>query len=140
MTSPALRQLVEESAVPIMTERLNSLQTTVHNLQSLMFKLEKDFQSYIRVTQNLAEEMQKHLGAKSAHLAYTNAAGRQRYHRDFQSVKARWLTWKRMIVDEGVPTTEVARQFGVCHDSVKYALKRKFTPRPTTKLLTTGSR
>jgi len=135
MTSYALRQLVEESAVPLLTERINSLQTTVHNLQSMMFKLERDFQGYIKVTQDLAEEMQKHLAIRSAHLAYTNASGKQRYHRDFQSVKNRWLTWRRMIVDEGMPTTEVAKQFGVSHEAIKHAMKQKFMAKPTTNSL-----
>jgi len=135
MNSPALRQLVEESAVPLLTERINSLQTTVHNLQSMMFKLERDFQGYIKVTQDLAEEMQKHLSIRSAHLAYTNASGKQRYHRDFQSVKNRWLTWKQMVVDKGLPTLEVAKQFGVSHEAVKHAQKNKFVAKPTTNSL-----
>ena len=135
MTSPALRQLVEESAVPLLTERINSLQTTVHNLQSMMFKLERDFQGYIKVTQDLAEEMQKHLSIRSAHLAYTNASGKQRYHRDFQSVKNRWLTWKRMILEEGLPTLEVAKQFGVSHEAIKHAMKHNFVAKPNTNSL-----
>lgn len=126
-----VKNLIESSAVPILTERINSLQTTVHNLQTLMFKLERDFQTYINVTKDLAEEVSKHLSVRSAHRAYINVAGKPRYYRDFQSVKKRWETWKKLLVTDGLSIPEVARQFGVSYEAVKHAIRKNFVAKST---------
>ena len=124
MTSPALRKLVEESAVPILTERINSLQTTVHNLQSMMFKLEHDFQGYIKVTKGLAEELQRELHIRSTYRP-TQDGVKKKYPRHPEAVQERWLEWKREH-ENGKPINWIAREWQVDHETIRYAKSQGF--------------
>lgn len=128
---PNLKTLVEQSAIPLLTEELHQLRGTVASLQTLMFKLERDFQTYTNVTKDLAEEVSEHLSVRSAHRAYINVAGKPRYYRDFQSVKKRWETWKKLLVTDGLSIPEVARQFGVSYEAVKHAIRKNFVAKST---------
>lgn len=120
-----VRNLVEESAVPVLTERINSLQTTVHNLQTLMFRLEKDFQSYTRVTEKLAEEMRRHLHISRNFESVVSKNGKRRYHRYPESVNERWTEWKRQY-ESGMYLSEIARLWKVDISSVSHAKRKGF--------------
>lgn len=120
-----VKNLVEGSAVPILTERINSLQTTVHNLQSLMFKLERDFQSYTRVTEKLAEEMARHAHISRNFLSVPSKNGKKRYNRYPEAVNERWLEWKRQY-ESGMYLSEIARIWKVDISSVSYAKRKGF--------------
>ena len=124
MTSPALRQLVEESAVPLLTERINSLQTTVHNLQSMMFELQRKFESYAGVTQKLAEEMRRELHIRSTYFPLRSGV-KKKYPRHPEAVQQRWFEWKREH-EGGKPINTIAREWQVDHESVSYAKRQGF--------------
>lgn len=121
-----VRNLVEESAVPLLTERINSLQSTVHNLQTLMFKLEKDFQGYIRTTEKLAEEMNRHFHISMNFASAKSKDGkRRRYNRYPESVNERWAEWKRQY-ESGMYLNEIARLWKVNVSCVSYAKRKGF--------------
>lgn len=124
---PYTKALVEESAVPILTERITSLQSTVHNLQSLMFKLERDFQTYAKATQALAEQLKSEVHIRSNYLPAFTKNGRKKYTRFVEAVKDRWGEWKRQY-ESGMRIYQIARTWGVNHESVRYAYSKNWTP------------
>lgn len=124
---PYTKALVEESAVPILNERITSLQTTVHNLQSLMFKLERDFQTYTKATQALAEQLKAEVHIRSNYLPSVTKDGKKHYARYVEAVKDRWSEWKRQY-ESGMKIYQIARTWGVDHESVRYALSKNWIP------------
>ena len=135
--SPETKALVEQSAVPLLTDKINTLRTSLHNLEQIVFKMEKDLQSYATVTTALSEEINKALKIRTHVTAYVNKDGKQAYYRDPASVQGRWSEWKKLL-EEGVPLVAIARRWGVDRRSIQYARKHDFKPTNRTKLKPKG--
>jgi len=135
--SPVIKSLVEQSAVPLLTDQIRNLRTSIHNLEQIVFKTERDLQSYAKATKDLAEELNKAFKVRTHITAYVNKAGKQKYYRDPTSVHGRWAEWKKLIED-GVPIAVIARRWGIDRGSIKYAKKHNFRPTNRTKLKPKG--
>ena len=127
MMSPETKRLVEQSAVPLITNKIDTLRSSLHHLEQIVFKMEKDLQSYAKVTQALTEELNETLQVRVHKTAYVNGKGRQSYYRDPNSVKGRWEEWQKLLA-EGTPIQVIANRWGVDRRSIQYARKRNFKP------------
>lgn len=127
MISPETKRLVEQSALPLITNRIDNLRASLDHLEKVVFKMERDLQSYVKVTKALTEEVNEALKIRTHRTSYVNDKGKQAYYRDPISVKGRWEEWKKLI-EEGTPMKVVANRWGVDRRSVQYARKQNFKP------------
>jgi len=125
--SPQTKALVELSAVPILTNQIETMRTTISNLENFVIKINRDMESYAKVTTALAEELHKVHQIRTHKTTRINDDGTPTYYRDPQSVKGRWAEWKQLL-EEGYPVAAIARRWGVDRRTVQYARKRGFQP------------
>lgn len=121
-----LKNLVEQSEVPILKNEIDQLRGTLSSLTNLVLKTEQDLASYRRVTEDLAKELAEHLQIRRANSTFKCTNGSERYYRDTTSVSKRWGEWAEMH-KAGTPVAEIARKWGVNHHTVLYARSKGFT-------------
>ena len=63
----ALKNLVEQSEVPILKNEIDQLRGTLSTLTNLVLKTEQDLTSYRKVTEDLAKELAEHLKVRTSH-------------------------------------------------------------------------
>ena len=120
-----LKNLVEQSEIPIIKNEMDQLRATLVTLSSLAFKTELELNSYKRVTEELAKELAEHLKIRAANSTFKSTNGSERYYRDPTSVAKRWGEWAEMH-KAGKPISEIARKWNVHHKSVRHAKSKNF--------------
>ena len=120
-----LKNLVEQSEVPILKNEIDQVRATLSTLSALALKTEQDLASYKKVTEDLAKELAEHLKIRASNSTFVSTNGAERYYRDPTSVSKRWAEWKQMH-DAGKPISEIARKWRVHHKSVRHAKSKGF--------------
>lgn len=129
MMTNEIKNLVEASAVPLLTQQIDELRRSNANLSTIVFRMEKDLAEYIRLTSKLTEELNYALQVRTPKSTHTGTDGKVKYYRDQHSVAERWKEWK-ILYEQGESKVSIARRWGVDRRTLDYAISKKFVQSP----------